>query len=416
MTQRQFGSETAENGRQVPLVIEISPAETADQEAHKPVRATRLPAVVPRRQTHLPGTASFEVITSSFGPGIDKQPSLWSEEGSFELITPQGLLRIKGSTHNEHATLQEYIAHDLAPDGLKLLAGFLEVYDLLTQGRSQKQDVKVTARQVLQRIGRGAHSDDRDEQMLVLQTAIYLARSAAVVTLAPSHTKRYTPLLILESWEIPEAGDGGITLEYHLGQEFFEALYGKKPQRYAIPTAHVMGYHGVKSQHELLLTFYLGNRLAKGKGTCSLYFVTLCVQSALYCVAELQPGEAGKNRTRNAQQILYALEQLEQDGLIVRDPHEDVDLVLAVNCCLEPSKERLLAATTKARLKGLIRSLKGGEDKSLAGKRREALQRLLNVEMSQEDLPEDLPGFCTRLTFHAGPQLVGKHSLLPQDT
>jgi hypothetical protein len=177
-----------------------------------------------------------------------------------------------------------------------------------------------------------------------------------------------------------------------------------------------MGYHGLKSQHELLLTFYLGNRLAQGKGTCSLYFVTLCVQSALYSLAELQPGEAGKNRTRNAQQVIYALERLEQDGLIVRDPHEDVDLVLAVNCSLEPSKERLLAASTKSRLKGVLRSLKGAEDKVLVGKRREALQRLLNVDMSQEDIPEDLPGYCTRLAFHAGQLLVEKQALLPQHT
>jgi len=414
MSQGHFAEETTEDEQQVPLVIEISTAPTEEQDAPKRVRATRLPAIIASRQTRLPGTASFEVITSSFGASIEKQPSLWSEEGSFELITPQGLLRIKGSTHNENTTLQEYVAHDLAPDGLKLLAGFLEVYDLLTLGRSQKQDVQVTARQVLQRIGRGAHADDRDEQMLVLQTALYLARSAAVVTLIPSQTKRYTPLLVLESWTIPEVGDGSIALEYHLGQEFYEALYGKRPQRYTIPTARVMGYHGLKSQHELLLTFYLGNRLAQGKGACSLYFVTLCVQSALYSPAELQPGEAGKNRTRNAQQVIYALERLEQDGLIVRAPHEDVDLVLAVNCSLEPSKERLLSAPTKARLKGLLRSLKGAEDKVLVGKRREAVQRLLNVDMSQEDIPEDLPGYCTRLTFHAGQLLIEKQALLPQ--
>jgi hypothetical protein len=414
MTQGRANKDRAEDEQQVPLVIEISPTE--GQDTQKRVRATRLPAVIPGRQTRLPGTASFEVITSSFGASIDKQPSLWSEEDSFELITPQGLLRIKGSTHKEHTTLQQYVAHDLAPDGLKILAGFLEVYDLLTQGRDQKQDVQVTARQVLQRIGRGAHADDRDEQMLVLQTALYLARSAAVVTLVQSQSKRYTPLLMLESWTIPEIGDGSIALEYHLGQEFFEALYGKKPQRYTIPTAHVMGYHGVKSQQELLLTFYLGNRLAQGKGTRSLYFVTLCVQSALYSVAELQPGEAGKNRTRNAQQVIYALERLEQDGLIVRDAHEDVDLVLAATCCLEPTKERLLAASTRTRLKGLLRSLKDEAEKSLVGKRREALQRLLNVAMSREDLPEDLPGYCTRLTFHAGPLLVEKQALLPQRT
>ncbi len=413
MMKGQFAQEIPEDEPQA-LVIEISTPVPEEQGSPRRVRATRLPAVIPGRQTRLPGTASFEVITSSFGASIDKQPSLWSEEGSFELITPQGLLRIKGSTRNEHTTLQDYVAHDLAPDGLKLLAGFLEVYDLLTQGHSQKQDVQVTARQVLQRIGRGAHADDRDEQMLVLQTALYLARSAAVVTLVPSHSKRYTPLLVLESWTIPEVGDGSITLEYHLGQEFYEALYGKKPQRYAIPTARIMGYHGIKSQHELLLTFYLGNRLVQGKGTCALYFVTLCVQSALYSVAELQTGEAGKNRTRNAQQAIYALERLEQDGLIVRDPHEDIDLVLAVNCCMEQTKERLLAPSTRGRLKGLIRSLRGEGDKILAGKRREALQRLLNVEISQEEIPEDLPGYCTRLTLHAGPLLVEKQALLPQ--
>ena len=139
-----------------------------------------------------------------------------------------------------------------------------------------------------------------------------------------------------------------------------------------------------------------------------MYFVTLCTQSALYSLAEIQVGEAGKNRTRNAQQVIYALERMEQDGLILRDGHPDIDIVLAVNCCLEPAKADQIAPATKARIKSLIRSLNGLETRELNTKRRIALQRLLNVERSREEDSEEFPEYCTRLTFRAGSLLVEK--------
>jgi len=371
----------------------------------KRTRVPPLPAITSGHQTRLPGTESFQVITQSFGTGIEKQPSLWPEGGGIELITPTGVLHIEGNTLTENNALQQYVARELGPEGLKHLAGLLDVYLLLTQGRSQKQDIQVTAKQVLQRIGREGHADDRDEQIRLLNTALYLARTfVSSLSSSRSTQKRYSPLLVLES--VTTGADESISFEYHLGQEFFEAISGSKLQHYTIPTARVVGYHSVKSQHELLLTFYLGNRLALGAGTCSMYFVTLCTQSAIYALAELQRGERGKNRTRNAQQVIYALERMEQDGLIRREPHPDIDTVVAVNACLDPRTEEQLAPATLARLKGMIRSLRGFQTKDLNTKRRIVLQRLLNVEASREEVPYEAPEFCTRLTFSAGSLLL----------
>ncbi len=371
-------------------------------------RSTPIPAMTSGHKTPLPGTEHFLVLTGSFGPSIEKQPSLWGD-GGFDLLTPSGSLRIEGQTLKENTWLQHYVARELGPEGLKDLAGLLDVYIFLTKGRHQKQDVEVTAKQVLQRIGREGHADDNDEQDRLLNTAFYLARSYVVVH--SSTQKRTTPLLVLES--VIEDTDGNKTLRYHLGQDFFDALFGTTPRHYALPTPRVIGYHSVKSQHELLLSFFLGNRLALGKGHCSLYFVTVCTQSALYALERLLRGE--KNRMRDAMQVIYALERLEQDELIVRSPHEDVDAILAVNLCLDPTTESQLAPATLSRIQRILPGLKGYQTKTLNAKRRIALQRLLNVEASNEDIAEEIPEYSTRLTFSAGPLLQLENQDAPKE-
>ncbi|HTI15990.1 MAG TPA: hypothetical protein VL461_15715 [Dictyobacter sp.] len=378
-----------------------------DAKINKSTKSTRrrvsIPAITSGHKTPLPGTDSFLVLTESFGPQIAKQPSLWPEGEGFDLLTPTGSLRIEGQTLTENQLLQQYVARDLGPDGLKHLTGLVDVYLFITKGQDQKKDIEVTAKQVLQRIGREGHADDRDEQEKLLNTALYLA--STYVTVYSSHQKRTSPLIIIES--LIEDQDGTITLKYHLGEETFYSIFGNQPQKYTLPTPQIIGYHSGKSQHELLLTFYLGNRLAIGKGKCSMYFTTLCVQSALYTSEQLAAGE--KNRMRDAQQVIYALERMESDELIRREAHPDIDTVLAANICLDnldgKTAKRTIAPTTYQRIKPLLRALKGSDKKNLNAKRRISLQRLLDFDSSREQIPEETPEYCTRISFQMGPLL-----------
>ena len=318
------------------------------------------------------------------------------------------ILQVKGTSFDENTMLQQYVARDLGPEGLKHVAGLIDVYNFLTQGRNQKQDVKIAAKQVLQRLGYGRHADDKDLQLSLLNTTLYLARTFVVsLSSKRSPQRRYTPLLVLESFEL--STEEGISFEYHLGQEFYDAIYGSKPQHYTIPTPRVIGYHAVKSQQELLLTFYLGQHLAQNQGTCSMYFITLCTRSTLYALEELQQGSRGKNRTRNAQQVIYALERMEQDGLILRAPHPDIDLVLAVNVCLDKNIRNHLAPATTRRIDEMMSRLKGLKIEELRTKRRLSLQRLLNIEASKEEVLDEIPEFSSRLTFYVGNLMQEKH-------
>ena len=381
-------------------IIDQLPDADLKKSKKKAKRRPPLPAITSGHRTPLPGTDSFLVLTESFGPRIVKQSSLWPQGEGFDLITPTGALRIEGQTLNENQVLQQYVAQELGPEGLKHLTGLVDVYLFLSKGQDQKKDVEVTAKQVLQRIGREGHADDRDEQERLLNTALYLA--STYVSVYASNQKRTTPLLVLEG--VIEDQDGSITLKYHLGEDTFYSIYGEQPLHYALPTPQVIGYHGVKSQHELLLTFYLGNRLAIGKGHCSMYFTTLCTHSALYSPEQLAIGE--KNRMRDALQVIYALERLERDDLIRREPHPDVDTILAVGLCTDDKmiKKSVIPATIE-RIQPLVRSLKGSDNRTLNSKRRVALQRLLNFETSHEDVAEETPEYCTRLVFTTGPLL-----------
>src|SRR5712692_6018902 len=132
--------------------------------AKRAKRVTPFPEVTSQHTTPFPGTDSFLVLTGSFGPNVAKQPTLWSEGQGFDLTTPSGKLRVQGQTIGENTSLQHYVTSQIGPEGLKELAGLLDVYNLLTQGQDQMQNVEVTAKQVLQRIGKGDHADDDDEQ------------------------------------------------------------------------------------------------------------------------------------------------------------------------------------------------------------------------------------------------------------
>src|SRR5258708_5172943 len=126
-------------------------------------RIPSLAAITSAHKTHLPGIDPFLTLTGSFGRGIIKQPELWPEGEGFYLTTPGGQVWVEGQSGPENILLQQYVASELGPEGLKHLTALIEVYDHLTQGVDQNLNVVVTAKQILQRIGRGEHADDSDE-------------------------------------------------------------------------------------------------------------------------------------------------------------------------------------------------------------------------------------------------------------
>lgn len=364
-------------------------------------RAPAFPAITSQHSTPAPATHSFLVLTGSFGPGVAKQPTLWTEGQGFDLATPSGTLRVEGLTIGENTSLQHYVASELGPEGIKELAGLLDIYYLLAQGLDQGENVEVTVKQVLQRIGKGDHADDDDEQAHLLNTALYLARTY-VVSISSKQT-RITPLIVLESVTTDQYNT--IRLKYHLGEETFTSIYGPSPALFPLPTPRLLGYHGAKSPHEIMLYTYLGNSLAI-REAFSVYFVTLCVHSGLIRREKLLPGQ--KNRMRDAQQVIDALVQLERDDYIRCEGHPDLDMVLAVNVLLNDGYKETLGTYTLARLQETLDSLRGCGREELTLKRRTALQRLLDVENSREDKPRENKLFCTRITFSPGEQFLSK--------
>jgi hypothetical protein len=396
--QRSPAQQTSEDLSTVEETLKAIQAVPVTPPIRRAPRVAPFPAVTSSHSTPLPGTESFLVITGSFGLNVNKQLAGAPEGQGFDITTPTGRLRIEGNTNGENSSLQQYVTGELGPEGLKELAGLLDVYILLTQGQDQTKNVEVTAKQVLQRMGKRDHADDRELQTHLLSTALYLSRTFVIGR--TSRKTRISPLLLLESVTTDEFGT--IWLKYHLGEEFFSALFGPKPQLYPLPTPRVIGYHGNKSHYELMLTFFLGNLLARREGRCSLYFVTLCVQSGLITPDKLQPGQ--KNRMRDALQVVTAITQLESDAFLRCEPHPDLDMINLLetrgNCCL--------SEYTKERLQVLLARLRGFTSAELKAKRRIALQRLLNMEASREEDPQEHAEFCTRLTIVAGEQFLAK--------
>lgn len=368
--------------------------QASEKKRERKQRIPSLAAITSTHRTHLPGIDPFLTLTGSFGPGIIKQPGLWLEGEGFYLTTPRGQVWVEGQSGPENKQLQHYVTSELGPEGLKHLTALIEVYDHLTQGVDQKLDVVVAAKQVLQRMGRGEHADDVDEQENLVRTASYVSHST--VTVVSSKQQRTSPLLILEGMYTEESE---IFLKFHLGAEFYKALYGDQKQFYVIPTGQIIGYHSVKSQHELLLTFYLGNRLAVSQGEYAVSFLGLCVESGLYTLERLQLGE--KNRMRDAQQILAALERMEIDGLIRRLPHPDIDLIHAVVAYSSPQTEKQLAPATRERIKPMLKQMKGLQTRELNAKRRNAFQRMLYTGDTRA-LDPGIANFSQIVRFQAG--------------
>jgi len=370
-------------------------------------RASRTPAfpeVTSSHSTPLPATESFLVLSGTFGVNVSIQASLL--DGGFDVTTPVGKIRVQGQTSGENTSLQNYVTSELGPEGFKETAGLLDIYDTLTGGQSQTQNVEVTAKQILQRMGKGNHANDNDLQAHLVSTLLYLARTL-VVNISPQRA-RISPLLVLESVVTDEFQN--VHLKYHLGEETFESLYGPKPQLFPLSTTRLVGLHGEHSRYEILLTQYLGNKLANQE-TLSLYFTTLCLYSGVLNLERLLPAQ--KNRMRDAQQVISALMQLEQNGYIRCVAHPDLDTIVVANVLLDSMKREQLAATTLERLEEVFRVHQSYKKEDLRRKRTRALQRLLNIDASQEDRVKENPEFITRLTFYPGEQfLANKQALL----
>lgn len=378
----------------------LAQTDETDLPPKKRGRRALLPELTSSHQTQLPNTPSFEALRQSFGPGVGMQLSLWdhTRKPKFELAMPSGAsLTIVGNTTYESITLHRYVTSELGPEGLKHLLVLLDVYYLKTGGKDRKTDAVVSIRQLLFRLGKGKKADEREEQQKLMKTILYLARTFVPSgTKSGSRGKSLSPLLVLERLDLEPDEEGKFQIpseiEYHLGQHFFETLFGKQPQYFSVPTMQLLSYHAICEQQELLLAFYLSSQLAWSGGKSSLHFVTLLVQSALQSPQDIRQGT---NRTRDAQRVLYALERLEQDGIIVRAPHDDVDLVLAVDLSLHPSSAKKLAQATETRLGDLLASFRGLTAEALRAKRRRALQRLLSGDAHEEEPPVAMLNFAT---------------------
>jgi hypothetical protein len=394
----------------------LAQTDETDPAPRKRGRRAQLPELTPTHHTQLPNTPSFDALRQSFGPGVGMQLSLWdhTREPKFELAMPSGAsLTIAGNNTYESMALHRYVTSELGPEGLKHLLVLLDVYYLKTGGKDRKTDAVVSIRQLLLRLGKGKKADEREEQQKFMKTILYLARTfVSSGTKSGSRSKSISPLLVLERLDLEPDEEGKFQIpceiEYHLGQHFFETLFGKQPQYFSVPTMRLLSYHAVCEQQELLLAFYLSSQLTWSGGECSLHFVTLLLQSALQSAEGIRQGI---NRTREAQRVLYALERLEQDGIIVRAPHDEVDMVLAIDLYNDPTIAKKLAQATQTRLGDLLPSFKGWTAEVLRAKRRKALQRLLSEDAPYEEHP------VAMLTFSTGPLLAQQiERILYQDT
>jgi len=326
-----------------------------ERHAAKAAAPQGLPELTSAHRTRIPTLASFQSLTQSFGPAI--QRSTWNQEqaGTLELITPSGsTLRVIGTNTTENMMLHHYVTSILGPEGLKHLLILLDAYYFQTGGLDRKTDARVSLRQLLLRLSKGSKADESEEQSKLMHTILYLAstyireqpstqqasstRRQKPLPLARQrksrkHGKAYSPLLVIE--RLKPGLDGTITIpeevEYHLGHEFFEALFGTQQQFFTVPTALLLRYHAVRQQQELLLAFYLSNTLITLAGPFSILFPALLLQSALQTQQDL---EQSHDRLRDVSRVLLAIEQLERDELITRSAQVTIDTALAAELVL----------------------------------------------------------------------------------
>jgi len=376
-TNGELVSRTEVSGKHLPALLALT------EEKPKKTRKEKLPAITSSTQTKLPNTPTFEAFTQSFGPALGVQLSLWGDQDTkFELLMPNGTtLTIIGNNPLESMALYKFVTTEYGPEGIKFLLLIFDTYYSVTQGRDPNATVTVTARQLLQRLGRGKKADDKKEQQKIMSSFLFLARTFVAKDKGPAK-KRLTPLLHIEGYDLEPDEQGNFEvpteIEYRLGKHFQETL---QFQHFYVPTARLLGYHSVREHQELLLAIYLCKELATQAGRCSFPFVTLLVQSALLTPEDIK---SGINRTRDALRVLYALEHLENDGLIIRQAQKEIDTVLAMDLSLnEMEISEKVSPQTLKRLRKVLPSLlmRIQEDQSTPrAEKRQALQSLLDEE------------------------------------
>ena len=372
-------------------------------QAKTTMRQKSLPPITSSQLTRFPSANHFRALTQSFGPGM--QSELWNEETStdWRLLTPNGsLLRVVGESDHENRALHHYLTSMIGPEGLKHLIILLDTYYAQTDGKDRKADATVSLRQLLVRMDRGDHADDIDEQRKLMHTILYLARtwvtSTAPVQNQPSTGGRrrlqgrdYSPLLVLEGLKSDERGGISIPsqVEFHLGKDFYEHLFGEHQHFFILPTAKLLGYHSKNEQQELCLAFYLSDLINLSGGHKDFHFTTLLIQSGLQTENGTQQQD---HRLRAAMRVIEAIEHLEKDGLIVRSSHYDIDLTLAIELAQKRQKLDNLAKATNERIQDRYLFVQALSLAELRKRRRIALQRLLD-------------GKSDKITLSAGPFL-----------
>lgn len=300
-----------------------------------------LPPLTSDHRSILPSIDHFRGLAQSFGPRVAQ--SLWNTEESAEQVleAPNGArLTVRGENKPEKTALYELIQGGMGVEGIKYMLAAMAIYYERTNAVDCKLDARVTLRQILQYMGRGDHADDLDEQRKVLHYLLYLARTwvTARDTPQPGRQKRgrpsriaveYMPLIVLKA--LGSDGRGGLKIpeavEFHLGQEFWEQMFATHKRFFTLPTALILGYHSKDQPQEICLSVYLANMLNLNAGTFAIHFPILLIQTGLQGRQDIAKGE---HRTRAALRVLYALEQLEKDSLILREPHQDIDTALAI--------------------------------------------------------------------------------------
>src|SRR5438445_4168722 len=93
----------------------------------------------------------------------------------------------------------------------------------------------------------------------------------------------YTSIFILEGLKADEST--GIVVpkevEYHLGKDFYDLMFGSRKQYYILPTNLILDLHSKNDQHEFCLTLYLANLRNLNKSNFAIHFPEILLRSGL---------------------------------------------------------------------------------------------------------------------------------------
>jgi hypothetical protein len=364
-----------------------------------------LPTIKSSHFTTMPSIDHFRGLGQSFGPRVAH--SLWNTDDAKEqqLQAPNGArLAVRGENGHEQVALHQFVEGGMGVEGIKYMVALLAAYDEQTGSLDRKTDARITLRQMLIFMGKGDHADDLDEQRKLMHYILYLARTwiTALDKIQEPVKRRgrprrgyqeYTPLIVLEALGSDERGGIRIPdmVEFHLGKEYWDQMFGSVKHYFSLPTKLILGYDSKRQSHEICLAFYLTNMINLNFGTFDVNFTTLLIQTGIQDQMDI---DEGTHRTRAALRILNAIEQLEIDNIIVRDPHEDIDTALAADFLLNKDlknrfklhwddlnvherKQSHLSENTYKRLQQQYQHLTTLSENDLASKKREALQGLL---------------------------------------